>query len=74
MKRRIVTIARVSSTMLMGAKCLAVANSVEKIQDLEECNDNPYYANCKMIVKAGNCSHKYYSKYCCKSCTLAGQL
>ena len=51
-----------------------IANNVENIQDLEECNDNPYLANCKMIVKAGNCSNKYYAKFCCKSCTIAGQL
>ncbi|KAJ6638506.1 Papilin, partial [Pseudolycoriella hygida] len=39
-----------------------------------DCTDNPFFANCKLIVKAKYCQHKYYAKFCCKSCTLAGQL
>lgn len=38
------------------------------------CIDNEYFANCKLIVKARYCGHQYYAKFCCKSCTLAGQL
>lgn len=38
------------------------------------CTDNPFFANCKLIVKARFCTNKYYARFCCKSCTLAGQL
>ncbi|RZF45831.1 hypothetical protein LSTR_LSTR013726, partial [Laodelphax striatellus] len=38
------------------------------------CTDNPFFANCALIVKAQYCTHVYYAKFCCKSCTLAGQL
>ncbi|KQS52137.1 papilin isoform X5 [Drosophila erecta] len=39
-----------------------------------ECVDNPYFANCKLIVKGRYCSNQYYTKFCCRSCTLAGQV
>ncbi|XP_017083163.2 papilin isoform X3 [Drosophila eugracilis] len=39
-----------------------------------ECVDNPYFANCKLIVHGRYCSNPYYSKFCCRSCTLAGQV
>ncbi|XP_026315037.1 papilin isoform X10 [Hyposmocoma kahamanoa] len=39
-----------------------------------KCNDNPLFANCKLIVKSKFCHHKYYSTFCCKSCVEAGQL
>ncbi|XP_044730136.1 papilin isoform X2 [Chrysoperla carnea] len=38
------------------------------------CKDNPFLANCTLIVKANYCSHKYYQRFCCESCVLAGQL
>ncbi|KAG5871898.1 hypothetical protein JTB14_030952 [Gonioctena quinquepunctata] len=38
------------------------------------CTDNPFFANCALIVKAKFCSHKYYGRYCCRSCTEAGLL
>lgn len=38
------------------------------------CTDNSFFANCKLIVKANYCTNKYYARFCCKSCTLAGQL
>ncbi|XP_063603126.1 papilin-like [Penaeus indicus] len=38
------------------------------------CTDNPFFANCKLIVQARYCTNKYYARFCCKSCTLAGQL
>ncbi len=47
---------------------------VENVEISGECTDNPYFANCKLIVKAEYCTNKYYSKFCCHSCTLAGQL
>lgn len=38
------------------------------------CKDNRYFANCDLIVKAKFCSHKYYARFCCRSCTEAGLL
>ncbi|KAK8752574.1 hypothetical protein OTU49_006287 [Cherax quadricarinatus] len=38
------------------------------------CTDNPFFANCKLIVRAQYCTNKYYARFCCRSCTLAGQL
>ncbi|XP_045527734.1 papilin isoform X3 [Pieris brassicae] len=38
------------------------------------CKDNPYFANCHLIVRSNYCRHKYYSRFCCKSCVEAGQL
>lgn len=52
----------------------SVIISVEQIQVEEKCQDNPYFANCKLIVKARYCGNKYYARFCCRSCTLAGQL
>ena len=52
----------------------SVSIQVENISVSQECTDNPYFANCKLIVKAEYCTNKYYAKFCCKSCTLAGQL
>lgn len=40
----------------------------------EGCTDNQFFAKCELIVKGHFCTHKYYAKFCCKSCTLAGQL
>ncbi|XP_020811199.1 papilin isoform X5 [Drosophila serrata] len=39
-----------------------------------ECIDNPYFANCKLIVQGKYCVNAYYRKFCCRSCTLAGQI
>lgn len=39
-----------------------------------QCLDSPAFARCPLILRAGYCTHKYYSKFCCRSCTLAGQL
>ncbi|XP_050666052.1 papilin-like isoform X3 [Leptidea sinapis] len=38
------------------------------------CVDNPYFADCHLIIRSNYCRHKYYSKFCCKSCVEAGQL
>ncbi|XP_055351852.1 papilin-like isoform X2 [Paramacrobiotus metropolitanus] len=41
----------------------------------QECTDNEYYANCRLIVVAKLCTtSEYYAKFCCKSCTEAGQM
>lgn len=40
----------------------------------EGCTDNQFFAKCELIVKGHFCTHKYYAKFCCRSCTLAGQL
>ena len=47
--------------------------TVEDLQVQDSCVDNPYFANCKLIVKARYCGNKYYAKFCCRSCTLAGE-
>ena len=48
---------------------------LENIQAFQECTDDPSVANCKLLAKNGYCSkHELYAKFCCKSCTLAGQL
>ncbi|XP_077283404.1 modular serine protease-like [Arctopsyche grandis] len=38
------------------------------------CEDDPFFANCQLIVRAKYCSHKYYARFCCDSCTAAGQI
>lgn len=38
------------------------------------CTDSRHLANCNLIVKANYCSHRYYAKFCCRSCTEAGLL
>ncbi|KAF3430423.1 hypothetical protein E2986_10746, partial [Frieseomelitta varia] len=38
------------------------------------CQDNSFFAKCDLIVEARYCTHKYYAKFCCRSCTEAGQL
>lgn len=38
------------------------------------CTDNPFFADCSLIVKANFCTHKYYARFCCRSCTEAGLL
>ena len=47
--------------------------TVDDLQVQDSCVDNPYFANCKLIVKARYCGNKYYAKFCCRSCTLAGE-
>ncbi|KAI8425354.1 hypothetical protein MSG28_007115 [Choristoneura fumiferana] len=39
-----------------------------------QCTDNPFFANCALIVRSKYCNHKYYSAFCCKSCVEAGFL
>ncbi|XP_053670896.1 papilin [Anopheles nili] len=38
------------------------------------CTDNTLFAKCDLIVAGHYCNHKYYSRFCCRSCTLAGQI
>lgn len=38
------------------------------------CTDNPFFANCQLIVRAQYCTHRYYARFCCRACTQAGQL
>lgn len=38
------------------------------------CVDSPFFADCSKIVRGQYCKHVYYAKFCCRSCTLAGQL
>lgn len=39
-----------------------------------ECEDDPYFARCDLIVRANYCTSLYYGKFCCKTCTEAGLL
>ncbi|XP_035703436.1 papilin isoform X2 [Folsomia candida] len=57
-----------------GSSSSSVTISVEGVYLHPNCTDNPFFANCKLIVKANYCTNKYYARFCCKSCTLAGQL
>ncbi|XP_035782943.1 papilin-like isoform X2 [Anopheles albimanus] len=47
---------------------------VEGIYVPPECTDNVLLAKCDLIVAGHYCNHKYYAKFCCRSCTLAGQI
>ncbi|KAH9375127.1 hypothetical protein HPB48_020027 [Haemaphysalis longicornis] len=40
----------------------------------ESCTDSPNFANCNLIVRARYCTNKHYSRFCCRSCMLAGQI
>ena len=47
---------------------------MKKAELVEQCVDNPQFANCHIIVQANYCGkNPYYSKFCCASCTEAGQ-
>ncbi|XP_076032052.1 proteoglycan-like sulfated glycoprotein papilin isoform X2 [Oratosquilla oratoria] len=48
--------------------------TIEGIYVHPSCTDNPYFANCKLIVRAKYCNNRYYARFCCHSCTVAGQL
>eukprot|EP00094_Tigriopus_californicus_P009415 TCALIF_09078-PA protein Name:"Similar to Ppn Papilin (Drosophila melanogaster)" AED:0.22 eAED:0.22 QI:0/0/0/0.5/1/0.75/4/0/1231 len=48
---------------------------VEKGDVPKQCVDKPQFANCELIVKGEFCAKsKYYADFCCKSCTMAGQI
>jgi len=40
----------------------------------ERCVDNPSFRQCRLVVRNRFCANKYYGKFCCRSCTEAGQL
>ncbi|XP_063871699.1 papilin-like isoform X8 [Scylla paramamosain] len=48
--------------------------SIKGIYVHPTCTDNPYFANCKLIVRAKYCTNRYYARFCCRSCTMDGQL
>ncbi|KAG5669149.1 hypothetical protein PVAND_017044 [Polypedilum vanderplanki] len=48
--------------------------NVEGMQIPSNCTDNKEFANCTLIVKGNYCNHKYYRKFCCRSCVLARQI
>ncbi|XP_068083649.1 papilin [Anabrus simplex] len=52
----------------------SISISIEGVYIHPNCTDNPFFANCRLIVAAKYCTHKYYARFCCKSCTQAGQL
>ncbi|XP_034936854.1 papilin isoform X2 [Chelonus insularis] len=39
-----------------------------------DCIDTKFFARCDLIVMGKYCQHPYYAKFCCRSCTEAGQL
>ena len=51
-----------------------MAVKVEEGEVPEQCEDKPQFANCALIVRGRFCSNVYYADFCCKSCTLAGQI
>ncbi|KAG8186993.1 hypothetical protein JTE90_005765 [Oedothorax gibbosus] len=52
----------------------AVAVEVKPAPEDTSCIDNPQFSNCELIVQTRYCNNKFYGKYCCASCTKAGQL
>jgi hypothetical protein len=38
----------------------------------ERCVDRPSYAHCGLVVAHRLCANRYYGRYCCRSCSLAG--
>ncbi|CAH1111392.1 unnamed protein product, partial [Psylliodes chrysocephalus] len=52
----------------------AMEISIQGMYIHPSCTDNQFFANCALIVKAKYCTHKYYAKFCCRSCTEAGLL
>ncbi|PSN47564.1 hypothetical protein C0J52_19332 [Blattella germanica] len=63
-----------SASNQYGSHSSTVSIAVEGIYIHPNCTDNPFFANCKLIVEGRYCTHKYYARFCCKSCTQAGQL
>nr|CAD7426583.1 unnamed protein product [Timema monikensis] len=57
-----------------GTSTSSTTITVEGVYIHPNCTDNPFFANCRLIVQAQYCTHRYYARFCCKSCTLAGQL
>ena len=57
-----------------GVASDAATISVEDVTVSDVCQDNPNFANCRLIVRAQYCGNQYYAKFCCRSCTLAGQI
>ncbi|XP_059610562.1 papilin isoform X1 [Phlebotomus argentipes] len=47
---------------------------VEGVYIPPECTDSTIFADCAKIVRGHYCGNHYYAKFCCRSCTLAGQL
>ena len=58
----------------MSAVCMFAHISFAEEEIPDSCIDKPFYADCKLIVRASLCSHPYYSDYCCHTCKKAGLL
>jgi len=65
---------RCEAANLLGQSVSIISVSVDGVYLHPNCTDNPFFANCRLIIKARYCTNKYYARFCCKSCTLAGQL
>ncbi|XP_065346568.1 papilin-like [Cloeon dipterum] len=48
--------------------------TTSELQIHPNCTDSPFYAQCKVIVKGKFCTLRYYTRFCCRSCTEDGQL
>ena len=46
----------------------------EGVMPPPDCEDDPNFARCDLIVRANYCKNPYYGKFCCKTCTEGGQL
>jgi hypothetical protein len=65
---------RCSASNQYGQSSSSISIAVEGVYIHPNCTDNPFFANCRLIVAGQYCTHKYYARFCCKSCTQAGQL
>ncbi|XP_046402802.1 LOW QUALITY PROTEIN: papilin [Ischnura elegans] len=65
---------RCEASNAYGSSSSSISIMIEGLYVHPNCTDNPYFANCGLIVKASYCTHRYYARFCCRSCTLAGQL
>ncbi|XP_023705293.1 papilin isoform X5 [Cryptotermes secundus] len=65
---------RCSASNQYGHSSSSISIAVEGVYIHPNCTDNPFFANCRLIVAGQYCTHKYYARFCCKSCTQAGQL
>lgn len=53
---------------------VSVRITMDAVHVPDTCTDDPRFANCNLIVKARYCTNKHYSRFCCRSCMLAGQI
>ncbi|GAB6024702.1 hypothetical protein CHUAL_009835 [Chamberlinius hualienensis] len=57
-----------------GETHATISITIEGFGIPDDCVDNTLFANCALIVKAKYCNNKWYSRFCCRSCALDGQI